>query len=75
MFTGLIFGQTSISVSLSLLWGMAVWLTIETIATDRFTRIAYTKAKPVKPINPKMCLDFIHDTVSVIFPGGCWTTT
>lgn len=41
-----------------------VSFTMATIATERFTRIAYTLAKPKKPRIPKMCLDLMNALVS-----------
>lgn len=60
---GFSLGQTSV-VLLSSLCGTAVWLTIETIATDKFTLIAYTSANPRNPKKPNVCLAFMHDFVS-----------
>lgn len=51
-------------VLLSSLCGTAVWLTIDTIATDKFTLMAYTKANPRNPKKPSVYLAFIHDLVS-----------
>lgn len=66
-FIGLVLGQTSL-VSLSSVCGTAVWLTIETMATDKLTLIAYTRAKPRKPRKPSVWRAFMHDLVSA---GNC----
>lgn len=42
----------------------AVEFIIATIATDRFTRIAYTLAKPRKPMIPSTVRLLIHPVVS-----------
>lgn len=41
-----------------------VELSMATIATERFTLIAYTLAKPRKPIIPNTVRHFIHPVVS-----------
>lgn len=62
-FNGLILGQTSL-VSFSSVCGIAVWLTMETMATDKLTLIAYTRAKPRKPRKPNVWRALTHDLVS-----------
>lgn len=56
-------GQTS-NVEL---FGTVVELIMATIATDRFTRIAYTLAKPKKPIMPSTVRLLIHPVVSSLY--------
>lgn len=56
-------GQWSNSVPFSM-GAIFVLFIIATIATDKFTLMAYTFAKPKKPNMPKICRDFKHSFVS-----------